>query len=65
VFHERTKHIELDCHFIQEKIQSKLAHPHLIRFAEQIADIFTKPLGKDPFHHLIGKLGVTHVHAPP
>lgn len=64
VFHERTKHIELDCHFVREKIQAKLLITRYIPSSSQIADIFTKPLGKDAFLRLVGKLGVLDIHTP-
>ncbi|KAM7498207.1 hypothetical protein LguiA_022621 [Lonicera macranthoides] len=64
VFHERTKHIEIDCHFIREKIQSKLISPCYVSSGSQIADLFTKPLSKDFFHRLIRKLGVIDIHNP-
>ncbi|RVW32864.1 Retrovirus-related Pol polyprotein from transposon TNT 1-94 [Vitis vinifera] len=50
VFHERTKHIEVDCHFIREKIASGCVATSFVNSNDQLADIFTKSLrGKKAF----------------
>lgn len=45
VHHARTKHIELDCHFIREKVQQGLIFPIFVPSKLQLANIFTKSLG--------------------
>jgi len=42
VFHARTKHIELDVHYIREKVAASLLITHYVPSALQVADIFTK-----------------------
>ena len=64
VFHERTKHIEVDLHFIRDSIQDGTVVASHVPTTSQLADIFTKPLGKQQFDHLLRKLGICDLHAP-
>lgn len=57
-FHSRTKHIEVDVHFLREKVQSQVLDFRYISSDDQVADIFTKPLSPTRFLSLSSKLGM-------
>lgn len=56
VFHARSKYIEVDCHFIRERVSSEQITLSYLPTSEQIANIFTKPLPSSRFHYLKAKL---------
>ena len=64
VLHDRTKHVEVDKHFIKEKLESGLICMPYISTAEQIADVFTKGLHKKQFDVLMGKLTMEDIFKP-
>jgi hypothetical protein len=64
MFHERTKQIEMDCHFVREKVQTGQIETPFVRSQDQLADIFTKPLDKGPFENILFKLGSINIYEP-
>ncbi|KAL9225478.1 hypothetical protein vseg_001395 [Gypsophila vaccaria] len=64
VYHERTKHIEIDCHFIRTHIHNGVVLPCYVHTQAQLADILTKALGRPQFTVLLDKLGISDSHAP-
>ena len=55
-FHQRTKHIDIRYHFVRERIESGELLIGWKQTDQQLADIFTKPLGTTKFLHLRDKL---------
>jgi hypothetical protein len=57
-FHDKTKHIDIQQHWICEVLEAKKITLEYVPTAEQIADIFTKPLARDAFEKFRWALGL-------
>ncbi|KAJ4757139.1 hypothetical protein LUZ62_067514 [Rhynchospora pubera] len=58
MFHARTKHIEIDYHFVRERVTSKQLCVKFICSKDQLGDVMTKPLSTARFSFLKDKLNV-------
>jgi len=58
VFHARTKHVEVDYHFVRDRVAKKEIQIRFISSQDQLADVFTKPLPTSSFTAFRFKLQV-------
>ena len=62
--HNCSKHVEIDRHFIKEKIDYGAICMPFVPFTQQRVDIFTKGLFRTSFELFISKLSMTDIYAP-
>ncbi|KAK4268262.1 hypothetical protein QN277_024943 [Acacia crassicarpa] len=58
VLHSKTKHVEIDIHFLREKVATGHLQIGYVPSSEQVADVLTKPLGKSMFLPFRDRLNV-------
>ncbi|KAA0051972.1 reverse transcriptase [Cucumis melo var. makuwa] len=64
VQHDRTKHVEIDRHFIKERLDSRSIGIPYIPSSQQVADVLTKGLLKPNFNFCVSKLGLINIYVP-
>ncbi|GJW22157.1 retrotransposon protein, putative, ty1-copia subclass [Tanacetum coccineum] len=58
VQHSRSKYIDIIFHFIKEQVENGIVELYFVNTKYQLADIFTKALGRERIEFLINKLGM-------
>ncbi|GKD17468.1 hypothetical protein Tco_1206626 [Tanacetum coccineum] len=53
-----SKHIDIRFHFIKEQVENGVIELYFVNTKYQLADIFTKALGRERIEFLIDKLGM-------
>ena len=62
--HDRTKHVEVDRHFIKQNLEAKIIQFPFDKSEDQLADILTKAMCSKIFHNSLDKLGISNIYAP-
>jgi len=65
VQHDQTKHVEIDRHFIKDKLDQKIIHFPFVKSESQLVDVLTNVVSGKVFHEMIGKLGMVDIYALP
>jgi hypothetical protein len=63
VQHDRTKHVEVDRHFIKENLEQKIVQFPFVKSESQLADVLSKAVSAKVFHGAIDKLGMIDIYA--
>jgi len=63
VQHDRTKHVEIDRHFIKEKLRECIICTPYVKTREQLADMLTKCVSSGTLHSALSKLGMRDIYA--
>jgi hypothetical protein len=63
VQHDRTKHVEVDRHFIKKKLDQRIICFPFVRSASQLADVLTKTVSNKDFDSIIDKFGMIDIYA--
>jgi hypothetical protein len=58
VLHKKTKHIDIQYHFVRDLVQQGVVEISYCRTDEQVLDIFTKALSKEKFYKFRDDLGI-------
>nr|GEY49278.1 retrovirus-related Pol polyprotein from transposon TNT 1-94 [Tanacetum cinerariifolium] len=58
VQHSMSKHIDIRYHFIKEHVENVVIELYFVNIEYQLADLFTKALGRERMEFLINKLGM-------
>jgi hypothetical protein len=64
LFHDKTKHIEIWYHYINDMVQKGVVKLQYVGTDEQVADVLTKPLSRVKFEYFRDKLGVVRKDLP-
>ena len=63
IHHDRTKHVEVDRHFITEKLEKGVINIKYIPTDQQVVDIFAKGFPGQTFDFLTNKLGLIDIYS--
>lgn len=64
VQHDRTKHVEIDRHFIKDYLKKKIIRFPFVTSEEQLADMLTKEISSKNFYSSLYRLGIEDIYAP-